>query len=184
MILGQTVLEIHDCLTLWRTNYDAGRAKFIDIYRSYENDFSDGFGLNFSGAAFYLPHQLVARGSSNFTRLSHTTGPTNMLDMTSPFASGRLQHATKYCTHLNTIFFWTNLDYKLKRKKNTNIIDCQMWPIAWVVRCHKQLYFQAKRRMAFCRMCWPRHCSSSTTKWVARISREWFVPKKITKFRM
>ena len=23
-----------------------------------------------------------------------------------------------------------------------------MWPIMWVVSCHKQLYFQTKRRMA------------------------------------
>ena len=37
---------------------------------------------------------------------------------------GRLQHAITYCTHLNTIFFWVNLDYKLKRTvKNANIIN-------------------------------------------------------------
>ena len=34
----------------------------------------------------FTPHQLVLRGSPNFTRLSRTTGHTNLLDMTSLFA--------------------------------------------------------------------------------------------------
>ena len=38
------------------------------------------------------------RGSPNFTRLSPTTGPTNLLDMTSLVSFSRLQIAIKYCT--------------------------------------------------------------------------------------
>ena len=35
---------------------------------------------------------------TNFTRFSGTTGPTNLPDMTSLVASGRLQNAINYCT--------------------------------------------------------------------------------------
>ena len=80
------------------------RLPFIKVRKTAENAVSDGFHSNFCGAAFYLPSQLVALGSPNFTRLSGTTGPTYLLDMTSLFASGRLQHASKYYTDLNTIF--------------------------------------------------------------------------------
>ena len=86
--------------------------------KTVENAASDGFGSNFSGAAFYPPHQLVAQGSPNFTRLSGTTIPTNLLyrPMTSLLASGRLPHAnlqqkiTYIPNHQSPEyhFFWAN----------------------------------------------------------------------------
>ena len=54
-----------------------------------------------------MPHQPASggisrerfkRGSPIFTWLSGTTDPTNLLDMTSLIAYGRLQNAIKYCT--------------------------------------------------------------------------------------
>ena len=77
---------------------------------------------------FYLTHQLVARGSPNFTRLSGTkTQKSAGYDVT--FASGWPQHAIKYCTHRKYNFWWANLDYKLKR-----IVKQKCPPIAGAVR--------------------------------------------------
>ena len=46
----------------------------------------------------FFSRESFKRRSPNFTGLSGTTGPTNLLDMTSLVASGRLQNAINYCT--------------------------------------------------------------------------------------
>ena len=53
------------------TGYDVTRyyrSAFIEVRQTAENAASDGFGSNFSGAAFCLPHQLVGILFSNFDR--------------------------------------------------------------------------------------------------------------------
>ena len=113
---------------------------------------SDGFGSNFSGAACYLPLQLVAQGSPSFTRLSGTTGPTNLLDMTSLFAFGRLQHAIKYCTHQRYHFggefgqaggrkrFWSQLNNsKTVRERETLCVNLPRIPNRGVANRRPQI---------------------------------------------
>ena len=45
-----------------------------------------------------ISREMFRSGSPNFTRLSGTTGATNLFDMTSLVPSGRPQNASKYCT--------------------------------------------------------------------------------------
>ena len=49
-------------------------------------------------ASCEIPRERFKRGSPNFTRLSGTTGPTNLSDMIPLAASGWRQNAIKYCT--------------------------------------------------------------------------------------
>ena len=59
--------------------------------KTVENTASDGFRWNFS-------RKVKAMIDRHFTRLSMTSGPTNLPDTTSLVASGRLQNPIKYCT--------------------------------------------------------------------------------------
>ena len=53
---------LHANLIYSRTEYDVTsyfRSAFMEVRETAENAASDGFGSNFSGAAFYLPDQLM-----------------------------------------------------------------------------------------------------------------------------
>ena len=53
---------MHAGIVYSQTGYDITiyfQSAFIEVRKTAENAASDGCGSNFSGTAFYLPHQLV-----------------------------------------------------------------------------------------------------------------------------
>ena len=84
--------HIHADLPNIGTGYDA-----TNCFRSEatENKLSK---MPLQTASGGISRQRFMRVSPNFTRLSWITGPTNLLDITSTVASGRLQNAINYWT--------------------------------------------------------------------------------------
>ena len=85
-----------------------------------------------------ISQERFKRGSKNFTCLSWTIGPTNVLDMTSPSVAGQLQNAIKYCTKVrkmgaagieghNLVTVWR----EITSNDTLNLTVCRDFKVEW-----------------------------------------------------